>query len=374
MKVKSIFVAFVTVISIFQIKAQWFDKSFTFETNLREYRIYVPPIYNPTNPVSLVITLHGLGDNMTNFSSIGMNLIADTANFLVLIPQALSDPKDGNCWNSGVLWNGHYPNDNINDVGFLNALIDTVLANYSVNASRVYMCGFSMGGLMTQRMACESNKKIAAFASAGGTIGQGITRCNPERPIPIAHFMGTNDPSYYTNVFGINTDSLIHFWVDNNYCDTTAIHSDLPDLANDGYTVEHFVYPNGQQNTEVELFKINDAGHVWLLKPKNDISYSEEIWKFFNKCQLYTSIGYQKAGAKNIIRVYPNPFNDYIYIEFLNYKNVQVELLNSRGYLLQSFILKTSITQLNLNNLSCGLYITKIKCSDGIEIRKIIKF
>ena len=88
--------------SINIVYSQWLNKNFSFDGINRQYRIYIPLNYNASNPPSLVMTLHGMGDNMTNFSTIGMNNIADTANIIVLVPQALSDPNAGTTWNSGA--------------------------------------------------------------------------------------------------------------------------------------------------------------------------------------------------------------------------------------------------------------------------------
>ena len=49
---------------------QWLNKGFTFETRARTYRVYVPTIYDASKPASMVLTLHGLGDNIANFSQI----------------------------------------------------------------------------------------------------------------------------------------------------------------------------------------------------------------------------------------------------------------------------------------------------------------
>ena len=363
----------------FQTEAQWFNKSFTFGAKVRQYRVYVPSIYNSANPASLVITLHGLGDNMSNFSGIGMNLIADTANFIVLVPQALSDPLAGTAWNSGAGISSYYPNSTIDDVGFLNALIDTAKANYSINPLRVYLCGFSMGGFMTERMACESNQKIAAFASVAGTIGSGLSQCNPGRAVPIVHFHGTSDQtvSYSSNSYGIDADSLIHFWIANNQCDTTAIHTNLPDNVADGYTVEHFVYPNGLQNTEVEFFKVNGADHIYLTIPQNDISYSEEIWKFFNKYQLLISGINSQTDFEQDINIYPNPANDLINIQLpqnISNEKITIQLFNTQSIEIFSKQITGLNYQLSLSdkNLSNGVYFLRISCNTKTFIKQII--
>ena len=190
------------------------------------------------------------------------------------------------------------------------------MAHYAVNPNKVYVCGFSMGGFMTERMACESNNKIAAFASVAGTIGSGIASCNPGRTVPIAHFHGTADQTvgYYANNYGITADSLIHFWIANNHCDTTAAHTVFPNTVNDGFTVEQFSYADGVQKPTVELIRVNGAGHTWLYQPVNDISYVIEIWKFFSQFKTPVSNNDIDAPKDLNIAVFPNPAKDNITI------------------------------------------------------------
>jgi polyhydroxybutyrate depolymerase len=358
--------------------AQWSNKSFTFQTKVRQYRVYVPTIYNPSNPASLIITLHGLGDNMTNFSGIGMNLVADTANIIVMVPQALSDPLAGTAWNSGAGMSGYFPNSAINDVAFLNALMDTAEANYSINPAHIYICGFSMGGFMTERMACESNTRVAAFASVAGTIGIGLTQCNPGRPIPIAHFHGTGDQtvSYTANTYGVNTDSLIHFWINNNQCDTPATFSSFPDLVADGFTVDHFIYPNGQQGSEVELFRANGADHQWLYPPANDISYTIEIWKFFRKHELSSSL-INHISNNQSINIFPNPVLDLINIKLpqsCSGNTYNIELINIYGQNVLSKTFTGSDYTLSLNNkkIDSGIYFIKVSGNDLNYSKKVL--
>lgn len=369
-----LFLALSIIISV-TVKAQWINKSFTFQTKLRQYRIYKPAIYNAANPASLVLTLHGLGDNMTNFSTIGMNYVADTANIIVIVPQAYTDPFAGAAWNSGAGSSGYFPNATINDMAFLNALIDTAIANYAIDQSRIYICGFSMGGFMTERMACESNTRIAAFASVAGTIGIGLTQCNPGRAIPIAHFHGTADGtvSYSANTYGINTDSLINFWVDNNLCNTTPTTSTFPDLVADGLTIDHYVYPNGQQNSIVELFKANGADHQWLYPPANDISYTIEIWKFFRRYTLSTSNVIPVTNNQNI-NVYPSPAKDLINISLPQScidNNYNIKLINIYGHVVISKTFAGNEYSLLLNNKAVknGIYFLKIN-GDGVNYSK----
>lgn len=343
--------------------AQWSTHTLSHGGLTREYMLYLPNNYDESNPASLVLTLHGLGGTMQNFSQMGFDRVADTTNYIVISPQAVSDILAGTAWNSraGIL--GYYPNSNVDDIGFLNALIDNTIANYAVNPDRVFMCGFSMGGFMTQRMACESNGKFAAFASVAGTIGSGINACSPGRAVPVAHFHGTEDDvvGYYDNTFGINVNDLMTNWITNNSTSTTPIHTALPDTANDGYTVDHYLYTNG--NADVELFKVNGAAHIWLNKPANDIAYTEEIIRFFNKTD--EPVGIEDLFAYSDIKVYPNPAKEELFINLPNSRtsnNYQIGLYDMLGKLVYQSQTMDNEVRIPLNNLSLnqGIYVLKL--------------
>lgn len=356
-----------TVISN-DLQAQWSNHQFQHGGITRQYRVYLPVIYNASNPASVVLTLHGMGDNMTNFSGIGMNLIADTANIIVVVPQAINDPIAGTSWNSRAGYMGYFPNSTVDDIGFIDALIDTIKFNYSVNSQKVYACGFSMGGFMTQRLACESTGSFAALASVSGTIGNGISTCNPDNPIPVAHFHGTADQTipYSNNTYGIDVDSLINFWIANNNLGSTAQTYSFPDIMSDGYTVDHFKYDNGTQNSRVELFKVNGADHVWL-DNSNDIVYSKEIWKFFRQFENTTNL--DETAEEGLVDIYPNPAESVLYIK--SSKICSFDLVNALG---QSVHQGSIISQsaIDLSEVEKGIYVIKIHFEDGKVITRSV--
>lgn len=343
----------------------------------REFLSYVPAMYDGSEAVPIVFCLHGLGDNMNNFSNIGMNLVADTANFIVITPQALVDDlTQSAAWNSGAGAFGIFPNTDVDDVGFISAMIDTLAADYNIDLSRVYSCGFSMGGFMSQRLACELNDRIAAIASVAGTIGNDVS-CNPGNNVPVCHFHGTVDSTvaYEGNTFGSDAEDTVEFWVDNNGCDTDSVHTNLPDLFVDGYTVEHTIYLNCNDEADVEHFKVNGANHVWLGQ-MNDISYTPEIWKFFLNHE--NIVGVNEIENTVSVSIYPNPTNSFTYLEFNAEKRdiLTVQIIDAKGSTLmgtkETIFIGANLIELNLSHLSSGIYTINAVSNNGVLFSELL--
>jgi poly(3-hydroxybutyrate) depolymerase len=347
--------------------------------------VYKPAIYNASNPASMVITLHGLGDNMSNFSTLGFNYIADTANIIVVVPQAIDDPTlasfygvgNGTAWNSGAGFSGFYPNSSVDDVGFLNSLIDTIKVNFSIDPSRVYMCGFSMGGFMTERMALQSNKEIAAFVSMSGTFGSAIAFQSAGRSVPVAHFHGTSDATvaYTGDSYGIDPDSLIHYWVLNNSCNPVPDSSRYPDIANDTITVDLFKYSGASRDNDVWFFRMNGATHTILYQPANDINEVVETWLFFRRHRNMTAGIKTQTAFENNIQEYPNPANSFINLILPETSETYtVELFSTQGECLYSKNVHGSLDHIILNDgrFSNGMYILRVTGNSVNASQRII--
>src|SRR5689334_14926441 len=117
--------------------------SFRFNGVFRSYRFRIPALITQTTR-PLVINLHGLGSNMVE-QQIYSNFdpIADTAGFYLVMPQGTT--------NSGTtFWDVGFPGTPaIDDIGFISALIDTLIARYPVDTAQVYATGLSNGGYLS---------------------------------------------------------------------------------------------------------------------------------------------------------------------------------------------------------------------------------
>jgi polyhydroxybutyrate depolymerase len=360
---------------------------------VRKYKIYVPNIYTTQNRnVPLVLGLHGFGDNIASFSQICMTGIADTANYIAVYPEALVDNGipliSGTAWHSGASGNlpivGQYEfSKNVNDVGFLNALLDTVIKNYRIDTTRIYCFGFSFGGFMTDRMAAEKPNRFAAVANVAGLRGNSVTAV-PTVSMPYLHFHGTADETIeYTGTYtftngvpglGMGTEKTVRFWVNVNHTDTIPVIDTMPDLANDGLRFIRYSYLNGNDNSSVVLYKVVNGTHDWYGTPTNDISYCQTIWKFFNQYKRTSTVTSIKDNYRENanIKIYPNPSNGIVTIDFSgvndNYNSIRI--YNLKGNLEYSKSLYNE-RQITLENkLATGMYIVELSDNKGNSIKQ----
>jgi polyhydroxybutyrate depolymerase len=371
---------FICLVGFNAVFGQWENNSINSGGITRNYRVYISPNYSVSNPASLIIALHGLGDNMTNFSNtLKFNHIADTANIICIYPQAEYDIFVGAAWNSSAgLW-GYYPNAFVDDIGFINELADAAIAEYAIDSRHIYLCGFSMGGFMTQKIALLSNSRFAAFASISGTIGNGITGIDPGRSVPIAHFHGTADSvvKYINNDYGVDADSLIGFWTGNNLCSNVPVIYKYPDLVNDGITAERFEYHStDKSNADVFFYKLVGANHYILSTPQNDVDQALETWLFLRRYSLNITDIQESSSNPEYISVFPNPANDRIFVKSNTPywgTDIIMSINNLQGQLVHQQVLKKELEEADLSELIRGIYI--INFNDGLHSKnhKLVK-
>ncbi|HZH86422.1 MAG TPA: T9SS type A sorting domain-containing protein [Brumimicrobium sp.] len=344
----------------------------THDGKVREYILYVPQMYDVSVEVPLVINLHGYTSNMTQQLVYGdFRKIADTANFILVVPNGLTDGTGNQHWNF------FQPNGE-DDLGFLSALIDELTSNYAVNTNRVYSTGMSNGGYMSIHLACNLSSKITAVASVTGTMNPfAMSSCSPSRPVPTMLIHGTNDPTvpYNGNTTSASVPNVISHWVNQTNCNTTPILTNVPNTSTtDGCTAEHYLYTGGTNGATVELFKIIDGGHTWPGAPVNigvtnqDINASKEIWRFFSQFSTSDLVSLQEEFI-DFVTLYPNPSKGNIKIS-PKQSIERILVLSAEGKVVRSI---ENITQeITIENLVSGIYFVQIQTKEKSFSKKMI--
>jgi polyhydroxybutyrate depolymerase len=361
------------------IAQQNIDATLTHNNILRTYRLYIPASYNPAQPpVPLIFNLHGYGSSNVQQELYGnFKPIADTANFILCHPNGTLDDTNTRFWNAGF-------GQTVDDIGFLNALADTISAHYNINPRRIYSTGMSNGGFMSHTLACESTNRFAAIASVTGsmTILQKAT-CNPTRPIPVLQIHGTSDPTVPYN--GTSTflpiETLVNDWVARNQCNSTPINTPIPDInTTDGCTAETFNYNTCADNTQVLFYKITNGAHTWpgsiitIGTTNKDFNASAEIWNFFRQYQLPQSVlATHQIPTTPLATLSPNPVANQLTLQ-LSQPNTQIRLFDLQGRTLYTTHTQTP-TQLTIPTQSwqAGIYFVQVQTPTRTATYKIIK-
>ena len=270
--------------------AQIEQKTIKVDKRIRNFIVYKPKNFHVGMP--LVINMHGFtmtGSNQMNYTV--MNKKADEAGFVVIYPSGLQKR-----WGSGTFFGVV---NKVDDVNFTRMMIDYMQLYYGIDPSKVYSTGYSAGGFMSYRLACEIPGRIAAIAPvASSMIYEIYESCNPEKRIPIMIVNGTTDPVVAYNGIPGNfpsVDKVVELWSKESVCDPVIIPDTLPNIeVNDNSRVVKTWYPPCTDTKGVLFYKILYGGHTWpgsgplaiLGNTNQDIKLNDEMWDFFNQYQI----------------------------------------------------------------------------------------
>lgn len=274
----------------------------THDDRVRQYYLHVPQDLPSEAP--LVIVLHGRGGTGPGMASLtGFDEVADRYGFVVAYPSGVQEQ-----WNYVEGIQGYdLP---VSDISFLDALVDEIAAQVQVDRTRIYVAGFSNGGFMAQRLACEAAGTFAAYASVGaaGFGGQpGV--CEDPSPLSILFIHGTHDtvvpfqglrqetPRGPVTVLA-SVEETMAFWSDKVGCgdvvDSVAVPRSDPSADTQVSVLRYMDCPDDH---ELVLAVVLGGGHNWPgrdgLLPANvagnvnlDLNASEFIWQFFERHAL----------------------------------------------------------------------------------------
>lgn len=266
-----------------------FSRSIEVEGETREYLIYVPNTYDTIQSFPLMLNFHGWTMSARNQMEVSdMRALSETDEFILVYPQG-TRLWGSTHWNVGSWTLG----SNAKDVEFIAALINQIADNYNIDDERVYACGYSNGGFFSHELACQLSQKIAAIGTVAANISEEtINNCNPSHPIPIITISGTRDDEVeYDGSIPERTlsqEETLEYWRTFNKVDTVPIITNMPDLNSlDGSTVVRYQYVNGDNDSEVEHYKVVDGGHDWPGTFGNmDINSDSVIWNFVSQFDI----------------------------------------------------------------------------------------
>lgn len=341
----------------------------------RTYQLHLPIGYTGDEDLPLVIAMHGgfgSGTQLENQSQLSVK--ADEENFIVVYPEGVKSLLNIRTWNAGNCC-GYAVSNDIDDVGFINALLDSLISTYSIDTSRVYATGMSNGGFMSYRLACELSNRIAAIAPVAASMA--IDECNPISPVPIIHFHSYQDSNVpYDGGYGDGIsdhynpplDSVLNAWSLVNDCEITN-----DTLVNDSaYT--HVIWNNCDCSSSIEYYITADGGHSWpggtttvIGDPVSQVINANDLmWEFFEdydlECEELLHIEEDQL-SQNLIKVYPNPTTGTFVL--VGDRLRQVIVYNNEGKeVFEIKMLPSDMLNINLSGEAIGHYFLKVFFAD----------
>ncbi len=239
----------------------------------RRYLIHVPAGLDPARPAPLVLALHGGGGHaeyMADDQRYGLIGEADRRGFVVVFPNGYSRFPGGRLatWNAGGCC-GDARDRNIDDVGFLRAVVDDVRKQVRIDPARVFATGMSNGAMMSYRLACEAADLFRGIAAVAGT--EAAVRCQPDRAVAILHvharddthvlFEGGAGPDAFRDpgkvMAFVAVPETVSRWVGRNRCATSPRRV----LEVTGAYCER--YADCRSASPVQLCVTENGGHSW---------------------------------------------------------------------------------------------------------------
>ena len=219
----------------------------------RYYLLDVPTSADNQTPLMLIFALHGY--DMNNVSIVGLYDFTSRSEgkAITVYPQG-EGPAPGSTshWGDGVLKSTWTANDA--NYTFIQTLITDLESRYCIDPSRVFITGFSMGGMFTNSIACAHNDWFRGFAPVEG-MGPGSCANANAKPAVIIH-QGTGDTLVTPSSGGEPTRD---FWIKQNGCDQTTT-STFTGCKSYGACAEPVVYCVGSWDHTINS---TIAGNVW---------------------------------------------------------------------------------------------------------------
>jgi polyhydroxybutyrate depolymerase len=163
------------------------------ELDGRTYLLKVPDGYDGMRPLPLVVATHGYGESGAIMESyFGLDPVADARGFFVVYPDGTMDPSGRRFFSATDACCDFY-GSGVDDVAFIDALVTHLESTYAIDPARVYAVGYSNGGFLSYRLACDLSARFAAIVSLEGAMWDDPSRCKPTVPVAVLEVHGTDD-------------------------------------------------------------------------------------------------------------------------------------------------------------------------------------
>ncbi|MEZ4472326.1 MAG: PHB depolymerase family esterase [bacterium] len=251
------------------------DGAMMFQGRSRTWHLHLPAGGAAGRP--LVVALHGgggTGEGMDASTRGQLTREAARRRWALVFPEGVEKG-----WNDGRPLGSRRDRRRagVDDVAFLDALIDRLVAEHQLDGRRIYVTGMSNGGFMSQRFALDRAGKVAAIGVVVAGVAEAWADRRPARPVPVMFMLGSEDPLIpygggEVRVLGTDRGRVLSgpasaaHWARLDACAAEPVRETPPDR--DPRDDTHLVvdrYAGCAEGAAVELFSLMGGGHTWPL-------------------------------------------------------------------------------------------------------------
>ena len=234
----------------------------------RPAELFLPEANDSDEPSGILVNLHGYsGDSIsqTNYTYLKESALA--AGLAYIAPDGMKDGSGNRFWNASNAC-CDFAKTGINDVAYIDGLIEEISNEYNLDTSRIYLFGHSNGHFMSYQYLCTTKNKVAAIAGLAGSMDADPAQC-AGKSANILHIHGDADStiSYQGGALFSQSypsvDEVVKRWNQNNQCSSDAEKELDLIAAMSGPETTSFTFNCGKGS--LELWKINGGVHVPVL-------------------------------------------------------------------------------------------------------------
>ena len=238
----------------------------------RPFNVFVPSRYSSSNPVPLIISLHGFNQSGTKFEKyLDLTPIAQADDIIYVHPDGTADTHGVRFWNATPEC-CDFQSPKVDDDAYVMSIIDSVSAQYAIDPNRIYVIGHSNGGFMVNRLACNHADRIAAVVNMAGGSYTTAGSCKPAAPVSVLEIWGTADETFKGNhILGKPIPGAVktfNTWAEINKCSKVSqvvpqkLDLDRQIPGTETSITQYLDCPSG---TAIDFWKIDGASHVPVL-------------------------------------------------------------------------------------------------------------
>jgi len=269
--------------------------------------VRLPASYNGVQPIPLLVMLHAYLQTPAEFETfMGIAATANANGIATVHPMGLPDVFGVPHWNATTACCAWFAPGN-DDSGYLRNVIDEVKLNANIAPNRVHVTGYSNGGYMAYRMACDHADVIASIVTIGAVTWNDPMMCTPSSPLHVLHIHGDQDTWVeYVGGFEVggnpypSVPTTLGYWAGYNGCVTTPTAStttlDLDTLVPGAETAITLYEDGCQPGGSVEHWRMQGANHFPVWTPNFAPLFAQWLLAH-SKPGTWTNLGNDLSGT-----------------------------------------------------------------------------